>query len=92
MKMYLGNSVFSYNRTKIWGTLHYDLSRFYCCRRHKFVIKHSVFFILLTVTCSTTVHAEWFVAFLFQQWLRERATMLRYKYIAYLVISLHSLK
>jgi hypothetical protein len=43
-------------------------------------------FVLLTVTCNYRIHGERIVAFPRQQWLRERATMLRYTYIAYLVI------
>jgi hypothetical protein len=43
-------------------------------------------FILLTATCrSTTIHRERIVAFPLQQWLRERAAMLRYTYNASLV-------
>jgi hypothetical protein len=36
---------------------------------------------------ATDTHSEYviLIAFLLQQWLRERATMLRYTYIAYLV-------
>jgi hypothetical protein len=37
--------------------------------------------ILLTVTCSSTVHRECIVAFMLQQWLCEHATMLCYTYI-----------
>jgi uncharacterized protein YbgA (DUF1722 family) len=39
-----------------------------------------------TVACSTTILTEYIVAFP-QQWLRERATMLRYTYIARRVAS-----
>jgi hypothetical protein len=43
-------------------------------------------FILLTATFgSTTMKVEAIIAFPLQQWLRERFTMLRYMYIAYLI-------
>jgi hypothetical protein len=42
-------------------------------------------FIQLAVTCSWTIHTECIVVFLRQQWLRDRSTVLRYTYIAYLV-------
>jgi len=41
---------------------------------------------LLTVTCSSTIHTECIVVFPLQQWLSERATMLRYTYIPYRVL------
>ena len=66
-------------RTKISCTSHEYLSTFYCCRRHKFdhksvVMQQSLFYILLTVTCSSTIHTERLVAFL----LSERLTRTRY--------------
>jgi hypothetical protein len=36
----------------------------------------------LTVTVSSTTHSKYIVVFALQRWLRERATILRYKYIA----------
>jgi len=48
-------------------------------------MQHSIFFILLTVTCSSPVHTARIVVFLLQQRLRERARILRYTYITYLV-------
>ena len=48
---------------------------------------------MLTVARSSTVHTEQGVAFQVQQRLRERPTMLRYTYIAYLVLyACHSAK
>jgi hypothetical protein len=44
-------------------------------------------FILLTVTRTSAIHNERIVAFAFQHWLRERATMLRYMHIAYLLVT-----
>jgi hypothetical protein len=40
---------------------------------------------LLTVTRTSTTHTVRTVAFSLQQWLRERATMFRYTYVAYFV-------
>jgi hypothetical protein len=42
-------------------------------------------FILLTATYRSTVQTERIAAISWQQWLRERATFLRYTYIAYLL-------
>jgi len=42
-------------------------------------------FILLTVICSWTIYTEHIVAFPLQQWLRGRAAMLCYTYVAYFV-------
>ena len=42
-------------------------------------------FILLRVTCSSTIDKELTVAFSLPKWLRERVTMLHYTYIVYLV-------
>ena len=48
---------------------------------------------MLTVARSSTIHTEQGVAFQEQQRLRERPTMLRYTYIAYLVLyACHSAK
>ena len=44
-----------------------------------------VYMLLLTVTFSSTEHSECIVAFALHQWLCEHGTMLRFKYIAYLV-------
>ena len=41
--------------------------------------------VLLTATCRVTIQRERIVAFPCQQWLRDSATVLRYKYTAYLV-------
>jgi len=45
----------------------------------------TVFFVLLTVTYSSTLRTERIVPFSWQQWLCERAAVLRYTYIAFLV-------
>ena len=37
------------------------------------------------LTCNSTTHTEYIVVFPLQEWLRERATTVRYTYIAYLV-------
>lgn len=42
---------------------------------------------LLTVTFTSTIHTGHFVAFPLRHLLRKRATMLRYAYIAYLVVT-----
>ena len=53
------------------GNFHEDLSTFYCYQRNKFALKtlNSTLniFILLIVTCSSTVHREHIVAFLLQK-------------------------
>jgi len=71
-------SRFILNRIKISGTLRED-QRVFCCRRHKVVMQHcyatpDVF--MLTVTRNSTIHRERIVAFQWQQWLHERATVL----------------
>jgi hypothetical protein len=42
-------------------------SKFYCCRRHNFAVKHFCetlnTFILLTTTCSSIIHTKHIVAF-----------------------------
>ena len=72
--------------TKISGTLYEESSTICCCWRNKFAITA---FLCNTqhyyVTCSSTVTTEWIFAFQLKQWLSERATMLHYTYIAYLV-------
>jgi hypothetical protein len=92
---YWGLSLKSATKQLLWlksdtnsGTLRADVSTFYCCRRHKFSIflAHSTCCILLTTTCSSTIHTERIVAFLLQQWLRERATTL-YTYIVVILSS-----
>lgn len=40
-------------------------------------------FVLLTAACRSTVQRERIAAISWQQWLRERVTLLRYTYIAY---------
>jgi hypothetical protein len=45
----------------------------HCC-----VTNILIFIILLTVTCASTTQGGRIVAFPWQQWLRERATVLRY--------------
>ena len=76
--------------TKILVTLLEDLRTFYFCRRYKCAIKHFCAtlgaFILLTVTLAKN-YTERIVAVPLQQWLRERATVVRYTYIAYFVRS-----
>jgi hypothetical protein len=37
------------------------------------------------VTCSSAIHRKRIIAFQVQQWLHERATMLRYTYSTFLV-------
>jgi hypothetical protein len=49
------------------------------------ILRSSGTFAKLTVTCSSTTTHRCTVACQLQQWLRERATMLRYAYIARLV-------
>lgn len=71
-------SRFILNRTKILATLREEQSVF-CCRRSKVTMKHcyatpNIF--MLTVTRGSTIHREGIVAFLWQQWLRDRATVL----------------
>jgi hypothetical protein len=39
-----------------------------------------------TMTCSSATHTQCIVMFPLKEWLRERATMLRYTCLAYLVI------
>ena len=63
---------FGYSRTKKSGTLHEDLGTgFLLTGRHKVAIKHCCatfsISILLTVTCTSTVHTERIVAFILQQ-------------------------
>jgi len=63
-------------------SLHEEVSRFYCCRRHIFAIKvlstALSILLLLTLTCSSTKHTERIVAFQLQQWLHARTTVLLY--------------
>jgi len=50
------------------------------------VLDYAVIYILLpTVTFSSRKHSECIIVCALQKWLGERTTMLRYKYIAYLV-------
>jgi len=42
-------------------------------------------FISVTLICGSTAHTTLIVVFPLQQWLRERATLLRYIYITYIV-------
>ena len=69
-------------------TLQEDLRTLYCYRRHKFAVNtllwNTQYFYIFDI--FSTTHTECIVAFPLQQLLRERATMLRYTYIAYLVI------
>jgi len=82
---------FSCIRTKVSGNLYEDLSKFQCCRRRIFAIKRRFatlnIFIVLTVTCSSTIHRKHISEFPLQQWLREHATMLSCRYIAYLAVA-----
>jgi len=79
------------NWTKIADTLCEDLCMLPCWPRHKFATK-AIFYatlniiMLSTVTCTSIIHTESIVAFPLHQWLRKHATMLSYKYTAYLVI------
>ena len=68
---------FGYSQTKISSNLLEDRMRFCYFRRHGFAIKA-----LLAVTSGSTVHREGVVAFPLKEWLRERAPVLRYTYIA----------
>ena len=71
-------------------TSHERLSIFYCCQRHKLATKallcDTQYFILLTLTCSSTIYTERIVVFPTQQWLRDRSTTLCYTYTADLVL------
>ena len=79
------------NWTKIADTLCEDLCMLPCWPRHKFATK-AIFYatlniiMLSTVTCTSIIHTESIVAFPLHQWLCKHATMLSYKYTAYLVI------
>jgi len=72
--------------TKLSDNLHEDISEFHCCRRYKFVIKALLcnirYCLMLTVTCNSTTHTDHILEFPLQQWLQERATVLRYTYTA----------
>ena len=64
------------------GTLHEDLSTFYCCRRHKSAIKALLYnsqYFYIDEGHVAQQYRELIVAFPLQQWLRERATTSRYK-------------
>ena len=63
------------NRKKISDTLHEELIMSYCCLRYSVTIKHS-----LPVKLNHSVFRADEV-----KTLRERPTLLRYTYIAYLV-------
>lgn len=72
--------------TNISGTSHEYLSTLYCCQLHKLATKALLFdapyFILLRMTCSSTIHTERIVVFPTQQWLSDRNTTLHYTYTA----------
>jgi hypothetical protein len=68
---------FGYSQTKISSHVLEDLLTFRYFRRLGFAIKA-----LLALTAGLTVHREGIVAFPLKEWLRERATVLRYTYIA----------
>jgi hypothetical protein len=63
-------------------------SNMHCCRRHEFDIKA----LLCDSDMSSSTHTECIVGFPPKQWLRERATILRYTYIACLVYLLNDVK
>ena len=48
-------------------------------------VQLTVTVVQLTVTCSSVIDTEFIVAFLLQQWLPERAAVLRYSYIVCIV-------
>jgi hypothetical protein len=56
------------------------LSQRHKSNRKHFCATHSNC-IPLTVTCSSEIHTERIAAFALQQWLHERANMLRHTYI-----------
>jgi len=73
-----------HNRAKISGTTREDVSTFLLLpttyiRRKSYYATHAIF-ILLTVTCTSTIQVlpESIVACPLQQWLRERATIFLY--------------
>jgi hypothetical protein len=53
---------------------------------HSCITMHGFMNIKLTVKCSSKTHTELIVVFQLHEELRERATMLRYTHIAYLLI------
>jgi len=61
------------------GNFHENLSTFYCYQRNKFALRALYatlnVFILLTVTCSSTIHREHIIAFLLQQLYSENTTI-----------------
>jgi len=69
------------------GASYEDLSTFYCFRRHKIAIKaflrNTEYLYTVDSNTVSTKYAERVVAFPLQQWLRERAAVLCYKYVAY---------
>ena len=67
---------FGCSQAKILSSLLEDLMIFHYFRRHGFAIRA-----LLAVTSDSTVHTEGIVAFPLKEWLRERATVLRYTYV-----------
>lgn len=62
------------------GTLYEHLSRYYFCWRHdspsSTVARHSIFFCLLTVTCSSKTHSKYIAGFPLEKCLSEHPTML----------------
>jgi len=85
MKICRENTYIGYNRTKISGRLRKDISKLYCCRRHKFATKALLcntqyFYIVDCDTHSSTMLIERIVTFLLQQTLSEHAKMLCYTY------------
>jgi hypothetical protein len=61
------------------------VKRTYCCVA---MAKLNRFKLLTATGRSTTVQRECIVAFQWQRWLRECATILRYTYVVYLVYCL----
>ena len=59
-------------------SLHYDLSKLYCCQRHQLVLKRRL---RLELRQAVTVNEE-------VQTLRERVTISRYMYTAHLAINI----
>jgi hypothetical protein len=56
---------------------------YYFCWRYKFAtealfVQHSLFFMLLTVTCTWTIHTECTAVFALQTWRRESTPVLRH--------------
>ena len=71
------------------GTLREDIHTFYCCWRQQLswniVVLRSIFLCIWRWHVALTVHTDGIAVFPLQLWLRERAELLRYTYVACLV-------